>query len=244
MQTQNMNEHKFAFIICTNDTLLLDECIHYINHLTVPEDYEIDLLTISDAACITQGYNEAMQASDARYKIYLHQDVFILNRNILSDLLSIFASDPQIGMIGMVGYEKVSPDGIMWHAKRSGNIYVQKPDIPYPPLSAYRYSITQDGYTPVALIDGFFVATCQDLSWDTENLDGWDFYDAFQSFHFLSERYKIAVPHQRHPWCMHDDNKFPSLFTYNQYRQIFLRTYHRFLGKHSTEILNTFKGDN
>jgi len=233
-----MNDHKFAFILCTNDTLLLEECIHYLNHLVIPEGYEADLLTIADAASITQGYNEAMSGSDAKYKIYLHQDVFILNKYILYDLLSIFASDPQIGMVGMVGYEKISPDGIMWYTKRSGNLYMRNPESPCPRLSDYRYSLTTEGYDLVACIDGFFMATCQNLPWNTDILDGWDFYDVFQSIRFLSEGYKIAVPRQAHPWCMHDDNQFLSLFHYDHYRQIFMQTYPQFLGKTYTEIMN------
>lgn len=231
-----MNDHKFAFIICTNDTLLLEECLHYIDHLIIPEGYETELLTITDAECITQAYNEAMQASDAKYKIYMHQDVFILNRNILRDLLAVFASDEQIGMIGMVGYERVSPDGIMWHGKRFGDLYRHNPDTLYPALPDYRYQVIQDGYDYAAEIDGFFMATCRDLPWDTDQLDGWDFYDAFQSMHFLLEGYKIAVPLQKYPWCMHDDNRFPSLFHYDHYRQIFLQTYRQFLGKSYVEI--------
>lgn len=234
-----MNDHKFCFIICTNDALLLEESIHYINHLVIPEGYSIELLTITDASSITSGYNEAMASSDAKYKIYMHQDVFILNKNILSDLLSVFASDPQIGLIGMVGYETVSPDGLMWHAKRSGNLYTPKTKAPYPELSAYHYSITQDGYSMAAEIDGFFMATSQDLPWDTQTLKGWDFYDAFQSIHFLLQGYKIAVPVQRFPWCMHDDNRFPALFHYNHYRQIFMQTYKDFLGKHYSDILKS-----
>lgn len=233
-----MNPHKFTFIICANDTLLLDECIHYINHLVVPDGYETDLLTVTDASCMTKGYNEAMQASNAKYKIYMHQDVFCLNRYLLSDLLSIFTSDPQIGMIGMVGYERVAPNGVMWHAQRCGDLYKRKPNIPYPELSDYRYNVAEDGYTLAAQIDGFFMATCQDLPWETDRLDGWDFYDAFQSIRFLLEGYKIAVPFQKHPWCLHDDNKFPNLFQYNHYRQIWLQTYGQFLGKHYTDILN------
>ncbi len=55
-----MNDRKFTFIFCTNDSLLLEESIHYINHLIVPDGYETDLLTVTDAASITEGYNEAM----------------------------------------------------------------------------------------------------------------------------------------------------------------------------------------
>ncbi len=231
-----MKDHKFAFILCTNNTLLLEECLHYINHLIVPEGYEAELLTIPDAPCMTRGYNEAMQASDAKYKIYMHQDVFILNRNILRDLLAIFAADPQIGMVGMVGYEKVAADGIMWHTARTGSIYMRHPQTPYPALSDYRYNIA-DGYEYVAEIDGFFMATCHDLPWDSDRLDGWDFYDAFQSIRFLLQGYKIAVPCQRHPWCMHDDDKLLSLSNYDRYRQIFLQEFHPFLGKSYSDIL-------
>ena len=71
-----MNDHKFCFIICTNNDLYLNECLHYIDHLVIPEGYEVDVLTIQDAISITTGYNEGMHASDAKYKIYMHQDVF------------------------------------------------------------------------------------------------------------------------------------------------------------------------
>lgn len=234
-----MNHHKIAFIICTNNDLLLEETVHYMNHLTIPDGYVTDLLTIKEASSMTEGYCEAMSQTDAKYKIYMHQDVFILNCNILNDLLSIFQSDPQIGMIGMVGYDTVSPDGIMWHKKRLGNLYQSKPDSTYPALSQYQYSLTEDGYSCAAEIDGFFMATVYDLPWNTEILKGWDFYDAFQSIHYLTSGYKIAVPVQKYPWCMHDDNKFPNLTHYNYYRKLFMQTYPHYLGKNYKEILSS-----
>lgn len=229
-----MNDHKFCFIICSNNDLLLEECIHYINHIKIPQGFEIDLLVINEAESMTQGYNEAMMKADARYKIYMHQDVFLLNSNILSDLLAIFSSDQQIGMIGMVGYDTVSPDGIMWRSKCCGSIY-GRPS--FSELIDYSYSIRKDGFSYVAEIDGFFMATAYDLSWDTEQLKDWDFYDAFQSINFLRQGYKIAVPVQRHPWCMHDDGKILNIRNYNYYRHIFLEKYREYLGKHWSEIL-------
>ena len=84
-----MNNHKFCFIICTNNDLLLEEALHYINHLYLPEGYETDLITINEASSMTTAYNEALSATDAKFKIYMHQDVFILNKYILTDLLKI-----------------------------------------------------------------------------------------------------------------------------------------------------------
>lgn len=232
-----MNNRKFAFILCINNDLLLEEALHYINHLIVPEGYETELLTISNAPSMTAGYQEAMLSTDAKYKIYMHQDVFIINRNILNDLLNIFSLTPQIGMIGMVGYENISPDGIMWHQNRLGNLYQQKPNAAYPPLSQYHYSIREDSFSYAAVIDGFFMATSHDLSWNTESLKGWDFYDAFQSIRFLTDGYRICVPVQQHPWCIHDDNKFPNLSGYDFYRKLFMKTYPGFLGKSWDKII-------
>ena len=59
------------------------------NHLIVPDGYVTDLLTIKEASSMTEGYCEAMSQTDAKYKIYMHQDVLILNRNIIKDLLFI-----------------------------------------------------------------------------------------------------------------------------------------------------------
>ena len=131
-----MNDHKFAFIICSNHPLLLDECLYYINNLVIPEGYCIDVLTIQDASSMTSAYNEAMTASDAKYKIYMHQDVYLLNRNFLTDLLAIFQSNSRIGLVGMVGYKSIASDGIMWHAPRCGNLYYANPTIPYPALES------------------------------------------------------------------------------------------------------------
>lgn len=234
-KNNNINDHKFAFIICANDLLLLEECIHYINHLNIPEGYELDVLSINEATCITDAYNEAMSSSDAKYKIYMHQDVFILNKNLLGDLLEIFNSDAKIGMIGMVGYESVSTDGIMWHTKRLGNLYLSHPEYTYPSLSDYRYQLHEDNYSLVAEIDGFFMATCLDLPWD-RRLTGWDFYDAFHSMNFLLQGYKIAVPLQIYPWCMHDSGKISNLTNYNQARQLFFDIFPNCLGKHWSDI--------
>lgn len=232
-----MDSNKFCFIICANNPVLLEECIHYIQHLIIPDGYEIDLLTIGDAVSMTSGYQEAMEQSDARYKIYMHQDVFILNKYFLKDLLSVFEADSRIGMIGMVGYETVSPDGIMWHKKRVGEIYQKKKIESYIDYGEYRYSLSSDGYTYAAVVDGLLMATAYDLPWNTQELKHFDFYDAFQSMEFLKSGYKIAVPTQRNPWCLHDDNQLSNLVHYDQYRQIFMEKYKNALGRDYRQIM-------
>ena len=117
-----MNEKKICFIACTNNDLYMKECELYIEELVIPDGYEIELLKITGAKSMTAGYNEGMAATDAKYKIYMHQDVFIINRHFLYDILSIFESDVSIGMIGMIGYPVVSRCGFMWREEAVGAV--------------------------------------------------------------------------------------------------------------------------
>ena len=48
-----MNEKKIAFIICMNDEAAYAECKYYIDHLSVPEGYELDVLAITEAPSMT-----------------------------------------------------------------------------------------------------------------------------------------------------------------------------------------------
>lgn len=94
-----MNDKKICFIICYNDDKYINECLYYINRLFIPDGYTIDVLMVKDAYSMTSGYNAAMNETDAKYKIYMHQDVFIVNINLLEDILKIF-EDKNVGMLG------------------------------------------------------------------------------------------------------------------------------------------------
>lgn len=233
-----MNEHKFAFIICTNNELYLEECFHYLNQLFIPDNYETDVVTICDAKSMTAGYNEGMAATDAKYKIYMHQDVFVTNRYFLFDILSIFQSDTRIGMIGMVGYPVVSKTGFMWYEERVGAVPLYGDTshaYPHADFNTYRYH-PSDGIRDVALIDGLMMITAYDLPWNETDLHDWDFYDSFQSMDFLLHGYRVVVPNQTLPWFIHDDGVYLSLWNYNKNRKIFMEKYQNYIGKNYADI--------
>ena len=94
-----MNQNKIAFIICTNNQLYFNECQYYIHNLILPEGMELDVIGITEAPSMCAGYNAGMQSSDAKYKVYLHQDVFIREPKFIIYLLERFQKDKQIGMI-------------------------------------------------------------------------------------------------------------------------------------------------
>lgn len=218
-----MNDKKFCFIICTNCDYMLNECFYYIERLIIPEGYEREVLTVHDAVSMTSGYQEAMESTDAKYKVYMHQDVFILNPHFMEDILSIFEKDPAVGMIGMVGSIYMAYDGIMWSSRQIGALYMANTD--NADYTVYRYDREQDGVMKVECADGLLLATQVNIPWRTDLFDGWDFYDASQCMEMRRAGYQVVVPYQRSPWCLHDDGLILSMWNYDKYRHRFLEEY-------------------
>lgn len=225
-----MDNRKICFIACVNNELMFEECKLYIERLYVPEGYEIDVLEVCDADSMTSGYNEAMHASDAKYKIYLHQDVFVVDRYFLYEMLEIFEYDNKIKMIGAVGTYEMPEDGIMWNSQRVFSIYGKN-------LSDIkdcdkRFSITGDNIQYVEAIDGLLMVTACDIDWREDIFKNFDFYDASQSMEFLKKGYRISVPTLGKPICVHDDGYILNLTNYEENRKIFLEEYGNFLKRH------------
>lgn len=222
-----MNEKKVCFIMCANDEQYEEECIRYIHHLNVPEGYEIEQLSVWGAASMAAGYNEGMQQSDAKYKVYLHQDVFVVYKNFIIDLLHVFEDD-EIGMIGMVGSPVMPKEGVMWAGTRIGELFTSNVKEAGPALIGE----VPKPYGEVEAVDGLLIATQADIPWREDVFKGWDFYDISQSMEFRKRGYKVVVPYMEYPWCLHDDG-FVNLDTYFKWREVFLREYGEML--HETD---------
>lgn len=220
-----MNDRKICFIMCVNDKLYEEECIRYINRLNVPEGYEVEQLSVVGASSMTSGYNEAMRQSDAKYKVYLHQDVFILYKDFIRDLLQIFSNE-DIGMLGMVGSPVLPEEGIMWAGPRVGMLYTSNIKEAGPAV----IGPVSKPYELVEAVDGLLIATQTDIPWREDLFKGWDFYDISQSMEFRRRGYKIVVPYMEEPWCLHDDG-FVNLATYFDWQEMFVKEYGELLNE-------------
>lgn len=221
-----MNDKKISFIMCCNNEYYLQESLLYLSELIVPEGYEVDIVEINGAKSMTSGYNEGMHKSDAKYKIYMHQDVFISNKYFLVDMLEIFRADEKIGMLGMVGTPYMVKDGTMWHGVRFGTFYKLEENLKK--NLVHRFFGFKTGYMEVEAIDGLLMATQYDILWREDLFQKWDFYDVSQSFEFLRAGYKVVVPGQERVGYIHDCGVI-NLQNYDEERNKFLKEYAEFM---------------
>ena len=221
-----MNENKISFIICCNDDFYIEECYCYLDELAIPEGYEADIIEIRDAVSMTAGYNEAMGMTDAKYKVYLHQDVFLKNKNFISDLLTIFQSDKNIGMVGMVGTPYLDETGVMWKGIRFGNFYRLQECIDKKWIENF-YPVWE-GILEVEAVDGLLLATQYDIPWREDLFQRWDFYDISQSFEFRKAGYMVVVAGHNPEWYIHDCG-VPNMIYYNEEREKFLKEYSEYM---------------
>lgn len=232
-----MNEKKFSFIMCCNNDYYLQEAKTYLDELVIPEGYEVDVVEVRGAKSMTSGCNEGMRRSDAKYKIYMHQDVFIINKKFLIDLLRVFKADAAIGLVGMVGTPCMVKDGTMWHGIRFGSFYKLEEGLNKGVV--HRFFPFRTGYMEVEAVDGLIMATQYDVPWREDIFQKWDFYDVSQSFEFLRAGYKVVVPGQAPEWYIHDCGVI-NLGNYDDERDKFLEEYSEYMKTRQSENWETY----
>lgn len=208
--TKTDKPEKIAFILCVNDDRQFRECRYYIDHLLVPEGYSVEVIPIYQAQSMTSGYQQGMQKTDAKYKIYMHQDVLCTNVYLLYDLISIFEQDSDIGLVGVAGCIKMSNTGVWWQTEegRYYNLYQDAIDTYIDNTSWAAQGYYNCGeYQEVQAVDGVFLATSRDVDWREDLFDGWHHYDISQSMEFQRKGYKVVIPKPLSLWVLHDEKK-------------------------------------
>lgn len=194
---------KIAFIIPVDDEELFAEAEFYIRHLQVPQGMSVEVLPIRGASSMTAAYNDGMRRTNARYKVYIHQDVMLLNPYLIYELCEIFANS-DVGLVGVAGVEKMPESGMWWDNDGHGDY-----------RNLYQDSVLNRGHTlhnhfeelyrQVEVVDGAFMATQYDIPWRDDIFRGWHFYDISQCMEFGRQGYQVVVAGQPYGvWCLHE----------------------------------------
>lgn len=199
-----MNNKKICFIVDSKDTKYSSESIHYISNLFLPKGYEIDVLLLENSNNIATEYNNIIKYNDSKYKIYLQKDVFIINKNFILDILTIFNSDEGIGIIGVNGSEVIkSTLNLDDNNIRYGKLYKREDGY----INLVDYKEITDDYKEVSLIDRCIVATQIDVEFKEDIICTGEFINVIQCIEFSKIRKKIVVAKQLEPWVLQDSEK-------------------------------------
>ncbi|WP_454871091.1 glycosyltransferase [Priestia megaterium] len=217
-----MNENKICFIYCVNDWKQYDQSIQFVKRLTVPPELVVECITIEKTSSLTSGYNYAMNKTDAKYKVYLHQDVYILNNNFILDILNLFKNHPKLGLLGVAGAKTIPESGIWWESEEK---YGKVQESHTGQMSLLQFGEVENDFESIMAVDGLIMITQYDILWRADLFKGWHFYDLSHCFEMIKAGYLVGIPQQKEPWCMHDCG-IPNISNgFDEDRKLFINTY-------------------
>ena len=217
-------ENEAAVIICSNHLRYQSECILYLQRQFLPKNFRLEVLIVTDAESMCQGYNAAMRQSRARYKIFMHHDTFLVNQKSLLQTIDILDRNEAVGLLGVAGNTGEPEDGVWWNVSLKQQVYSL---FQYVGLGVNVLRSDSALYS-VSGIDGVYMATKRDLAWREDLFTDWHFYDLSQCREYEKAGLKLAVVCDDKPWLWHKLTQTKGyLAEYERNRRIYIETYRK-----------------
>ncbi len=216
-----LDGNKICFITCVTDAAEYNACLATLKRLKVPEGMTVESRVIEQAASMAGGYEAGRTSSDAKYKIYLHQDVRILAEDFLVRLIQAFRADEHLGLLGVVGCEALPTSGCWWE---SDSLLGSIVDEMSGTLAPRVYRCSETACLPAAALGGLLLATQYDVPWRADLFQNFDFYDISLCMEYRRRGWGVAVLPQKEPLVAHLSGKKERL-DFPDERQKFLQEY-------------------
>lgn len=97
-------KNKISFVLYGDNEWILSENQNYINSLNLPNDTNIEVFRIMNKGSLASCLEFGRKQSDAKYKIYLDQNAYIIDKNFIFKIISTFEKHPKLGILGVRGY--------------------------------------------------------------------------------------------------------------------------------------------
>ena len=222
------NDNKsIAFISAVNNNEMYEECKNHIAKLIIPKSYKIEIIPVYNANSLCSAYNEGMTKSNSKYKIYLHQDLMITDKNFLNIMINCFKKDKDLAILGIAGCKKIPKSGIWWDGDLVGQFYDTHDGHNEP--KRHRFMVDENNVINVEALDGCILCTQFDIDWNSKLFDKWHFYDISQTYRFVIGEFsntpkKAGVIPSRFPLITHLCG-ISNLKDYDTERRKFIRNY-------------------
>ncbi|MBD8924410.1 MAG: hypothetical protein EGR89_00060, partial [[Eubacterium] rectale] len=107
-------ENKIFFIIFGNDQGIINENVSYLNSLIVPNGMDAEYMVVnSNCESLSDSFQWAMTQSKAKYKVYMSQDTFIIDKYFLEKAINTFENNQDIALLGARGFYKEGQENNM-----------------------------------------------------------------------------------------------------------------------------------
>ena len=190
-----MNDRKIA-VIAQCDPSGVSAIRPYLDAIDVPQGYAVELIEVPSGGNVADTYQRAMEASDAKYKIYLAPGSILMRLNFFEEMLHIFAADPMIGVMGLIGAKQLSTTGLL---AKSPCI---KGRLLYTDDTAFHGEPVKGAMEDVMAVRGELIATQYDLPWRADLFHNDCFYAEAQCIEFRRKSYRTVIPQQEEAWLL------------------------------------------
>ena len=179
---------KIAVIVARQGEELPQDLLMSIRLLEQPAGFTMELVEVEGKAGMAAAYGQAMEASAAKYKVYLDERVRILEPRLLTRLVRLFEKHADLGVLGISGTKILPPDGIAFHStRRLGSLRLAGE------ARTVAWGMVLGEAEDVLTVDGFLMATQVDLPWRADLFHGAAFFDAAQCLEFRRQGLRSAV---------------------------------------------------
>ena len=228
-----MNEKKIA-VIAQCDPSGVSAIRPYIDALDIPNGYEVELIEVAPGGNVADTYQRAMEESDAKYKVYLSAGSILLRLNFFEEMLHVFAEDPMIGVMGLVGTKQLSTTGLLAESP-----FIQGRLLYADDTAFHGGGIDDDSaMVDVMVVSGDLIATQYDIPWRRDLFHTDCFFAEAQCIEFRKRGYRTVVPRQEETWLLASKKEM-------QYdtasKEIFLNTYSKDIYPLVSIIIPTFE---
>lgn len=189
-----MEETTFTVVTCSRDDQLTKQ--NFINHINETSGIQIKMIFITNAEgmSLTSIYHDIMTQVETNIVLFIHDDIEFLRPNWGVEVLRLFNTYQDYGIIGVAGSAEFDENGAWWnYNKKYGQVLHRHEGKCW--VSAFSPLLEKD-LEDVCVIDGLFIAVHKNRisSNFNKDIEGFHMYDIdFCLSNFLSHKCKIGV---------------------------------------------------
>lgn len=187
---------KIAVIIRKSHAGRYEVCMEALKNVKWPQGYDVQAFTLDAAKPYAAQINEILTETDAKYKVYINDEMCVVHPQVIEEMLAIF-QDESIGMVGILGSQSLPVSGnLMDSPYKRGTVYVPSED----DFSALRFGDAMGEAADVRGLLPSFFATQRDVPWDEAYEK--QYYAVLDHCRAMEDAgVRVVVPLPENIWC-------------------------------------------